>query len=355
VTAHRAPRIAAAIALVLAVGTQPLAAEVPCGALAPARREAVRRGTEHLKIFFEGEEKRAALGTDAVSIFLELGETAADEPIREAAFRAARRLAAPLLRSYATPGGLDARESLMGALWLLPDSRALHLSKEFSLRLLLSSVLSRVSGRDPDETYYGARVDPARLSALDGDALFNLLIDAYTVERARLACPELPAPAFGLGGVLRFAFARPYASFGASDDGRADDDFYLATHVAYVLSDYSRIRLDRADLGPVVSYLHAQVGHVLASRDTEAAAEIADVLRQTGETDADADVCRLTRLLLETQQPDGSWPRADPDDAYDVVHPTWVAVHALRERSFLPGGAWAERMRPLLAAPAKRR
>jgi hypothetical protein len=307
---------------------------------------------EYLKTFFEREENREALGTDAVSIFLELGETAADPDVRENALREARRLAAPLVRSYVKPGGLDARESLMGALSLLPDSGALHFSKEFSLRLF-SSVLSRVSGRDPDEAYYGERIDPARVPALDGDALFNLLIDAYTVERARLAFPELPAPALGFGTVLRFALARPYASFGASDDGRADDDFYLASHVGYVLSDYSRIRLDRADLGPIVPYLRAQVEHVLASRDTEAAAEIADVLRQTGETDADADVCRLTRLLLETQRPDGSWPRTDPDDAYDVVHPTWVAVHALRERTFLPGGAWAERMRALLAAPAR--
>jgi hypothetical protein len=303
-----------------------------------------------LKIFFEGEENRAALGTDAVSIFLELGETAVDHELARVAMKEARHLAAPLAARYSSPAGLDARESLMGALSLLPDSGSLHLSKKSSLHLF-SSVLSRVSGRDPDEAYYGARIDPGRLAALDGDTLFGLLIDAYTVERARLAFPELPAPAPGLGDVLRFAISKPHAALGPGDDGA--DDFYLATHVAYVLSDYSRFRLDPGLLGPIPAYLRAQVPAVLASRDAEAAAEIADVLRQTGETDADADVCRLSRLLLETQRPDGSWPRTDPDDAYDVVHPAWVAVHALRERSFLPGGAWADRTRALLAAPTR--
>jgi hypothetical protein len=351
VTVRRHARIAAAIAIALSLraGIVP-AAEIPCGALAPARREAVQRGTAYLKIFFEGEEKRAALGTDAVSIFLELGETAADPDVARRAMREARRLSASLARGYTKPGGLDAHESLMGALSLLPDSGPLHLSKKSSLSLL-SSVTARLAGRDPDEVYYGARIDASRLAALDGDALFDLLIAAYTVERARLAFPALPVPALGLGEVIRFALARPYASFGSGDDERAGDDFYLATHVAYVLSDYSRIRLSPASLGAILPYLRAQVPHVLAERDTEAGAEIADVLRQTGATDADADVCRLARLLLDTQRPDGSWPRADAEDAYDTVHPTWVGVHSLRERTFLPGGAWAERVRALLAAP----
>jgi hypothetical protein len=304
-----------------------------------------------LKIFFEGEEKRAALGSDAVSIFLELGETATDPRLGELALGEARRLAAPLARAYAKPGGLDARENLTGALSLLPDSRSLHLSKKSSLSLL-SSVLSRVSGRDPDEAYYGARFDAARLGALDGDTLFNLLVDAYTVERSRLAFPALPAPAVGLGDVLSFVRTHPFAALAAGD---GEDDFYLATHVAYVLSDYSRFRLSARDLGPVLPYLYAQVPGVLASRDTEAAAAIADVLRQTGAVDSDPDVCRLTRLLLGTQGPDGSWPRVDPDDAYDVVHPTWVAVHALRDRRFLPAGAWSARIRALLDRPAAAR
>jgi hypothetical protein len=209
VTVRRHARIAAAIAitLLLRAGIAP-AAEIPCGALAPARREAVRKGAAYLKNFFEGEKKRAALGTDAVSIFLELGETAADPDLARRAMREARRLAASLARDYTRAGGLDARESLMGALSLLPDASPLHLSKRSSLRLL-SSVRIQLENRAPDEAYYGARIDAARLDALDGDALFNLLIAAYTVERARAVFPGLPAPALGLGDVLRFVLARP--------------------------------------------------------------------------------------------------------------------------------------------------
>jgi hypothetical protein len=306
----------------------------------------------HLKIFFEGEENRAALGTDAVSIFLELGETALDPGLAQAAMKEARRLAAPLARAYAAPMGLDAHDSLMGALSLLPDSGPLHLSKDLSSSLL-SSVSARLAGRNLDEASYGALIDPSRLDALDADTLFNLLIDAYTLDRARLAFPSLPAPALGLGDVLRFAISKPHAALGPGDDGA--DDFYLATHAAYVLTDYSRFRLDPGLLGTIPAYLRAQVPAVLASRDVEAAAEIADVLRQAGTTDTDPDVCRVTRLLLETQRPDGSWLRTDPDDVYDRVHPTWVAVHALRARVFLPDGTWVARTRELLAPPAAAR
>lgn len=342
--------VRSAVALAVALhGRFAPSAEIPCGALALARREAVRKATENLEIFFEREENRKALGTDAVSIFLELGETAVDSELARVAMEEARRLAAPLARTYAGTGGLDARDNLVGALSLLPDSRPLHLSRNSSLRLL-SSVLSRLENREPDEAYYGARFDAARLGALDADTLFNLLVDSYTVERARVVFPGLPAPGVGLGDVLRFALARPLAGLSSGDDGA--DDFYLATHVAYVLSDYSRLRLRADDLGPVLAYLRAQVPRALASRDTEASAEIADVLRQTGADDSDPDVCRLTRLLLLTQRTDGSWPRTDPEDAYDVVHPTWVAVHGLRERFFLPGGAWALRVRALLGAAA---
>jgi hypothetical protein len=303
----------------------------------------------YLKIFFERDENRAALGTDAVSIFLELGETAVDSKVARVSMEEARRLAAPLAKSYVAPHGLEARDDLLGALALLPDARVLHLSRKISLSLS-SSVRSRLAGHESDETYYGSRFDAARLDALDADTLFDLLIDAYTVERASVAFPDLPAPSLGLVAVLRFALARPYASLGAGDYPRAEDDFYLATHVAYVLSDYSRARLRAGDLGPILPYLRVQVAPALVARDAEAAAELADVFRQLGAGDTDPDVCGLTRFLLAAQHADGSWTRPDAEDAYDAIHPTWVAVHGLRERRFRADGVWTRRVRALLDA-----
>ena len=342
----RPTRRAAALALLLAAAGASRAAEISCSALAPARRAAVLNGTEYLKRFFEREERRAALSTDAVSIFLELGETAADEEIRASALAEARRLAAPLARAYAAPGGIEAHENLLGALSLLPDSGVLHLSR----KSLLRAVSHRLAGPDPGTAYYGSAIDPARLDALDGDALYAVLISSYTVERARLAFPALPAARPDLGGVLRFVRSRPLAPLAAGDPG--SDDFYLATHVAYVLSDYSRFRLEPGDLGKILPYLRDQAPHALATSDAEAAAEIVDVLRQLGRTDADPDVCRLSHLLLAAQRPDGSWAAPDAEDAYDEVHPAWVAVQALRDRIFRPEGAWTRRVRVLLAAPA---
>jgi hypothetical protein len=258
----------------------------------------------------------------------------------------ARSLAARLARSFAAPGGLDDRGNLMGALSLLPDARSLSLSKN-SFPPLLSAVRTRLSGRDPDETYYGSLLFASRLDALDEDALFDVLIAAYTVERARVAFPELPAPVFSLRDVLRFAFARPFVGF-EDDDGRATDHFYLATHVAYVLSDYSRLRLAPEDLGSLLPWLDAQFSPALERRDVEAVAELVDVFRGLGATDADADVCRGTRLLLASQGADGSWKSEEPENAYDAIHPTWVAVHALRERTFLVETPWAWHVRALV-------
>ena len=335
VTARRRAPIAAAIAFAL-LSRNARAEDASCAALAPARREAVRRGAKYLKIFFESEENRAALGTDAVSIFLELGETAKGPKVGEPALAEARRLAAPLVRAYAKPGALDgpaAHDSLIGALSLLPDSRPLHLSKKSSLSLL-SSLLSRLEGRDPDETYYGERFDAARLGALDGDTLFNLLVDAYTVERARLAFPALPAPAVGLGDVLSFVRTHPSPPCPGRRRGRL-----LPRDARRVVCPTTRGSASRPGprAGPAVP--RAQVPAPRVARHG-AAAEIADVLRQTGAVDSDPDVCRLTRLLLATQggrivaagRPGHAVRRRAPD--------VGRRPRAARRR-FLPAGAWA--------------
>ena len=283
--------------------------EAPCGApdaLAAKRHEAVRRGMEHLKILCERKENGAVLGTNALSIFLEMGETSADPDLRRDALREARRVAKRLENRLLAPGGLDDRGNLTEALELLPDTNLLHLSKQN----LLAAVRNRIAGSDPDDLYFGSRIKPSRLAELSEDDLFDLLITAYTVERACVAFPELSRPAFGLAELLKFIFEKKLTGFlsDTSEDRQIfQDHAYLATHVAFVLNDYGRLRLSRAELGPILPWLLNQFEPVFAARDEELVAEIVDVLRSLGAADTDSMVCRGSTFLLERQRPDGSW------------------------------------------------
>ncbi len=321
----------------------------PVHSLGFVRRAAVRRGTDYLLGFFQEEAHETTLGADAVSIFLELGETTRDPVVHRKAMAEARRLALRLETRYLAPGALEARGTLHDALWLLAETRLLHLPEA----PLLRAIQQRLASFDADAAYFGG--NPSHLEALDEDAVYDLLIATYAVERARLVHPELPQPRFGLAQLLPYLFARNYVGFDADDPKTplASDHFYLATHVAYVLSDYSRLRLAPADLGPLLPWLKAQLPHALNAKDFDAAAELVDLFRGLGRGDQDPEVRAGTRLLLESQRPDGSWldaASAAEDDAYDQVHPTWVAVQALRDRRFLKGTPWAKYVHRLLGA-----
>ena len=85
--------------------------------------------------------------------------------------------------------------------------------------------------------------------------------------------------------------------------------------------------------------------------DLDGLSEAVDVLRGCGLTDGgDRLLCSATRVLLQLQQADGSWPHWELDvsrrgpcgeplltegkpSAYEQVHPTWVArpVFGLRQ------------------------
>jgi hypothetical protein len=323
----------------------------PCPAselesLRAAREEAVLRGMQWIDRYLRRPGSRSSLGIDAASLFVEIALTAASPRVAEPALALARREAKRLAKRYLRRGGIDSRDDFLGAIYLLPDSAILELPEAE----LLGRCIARFARFPSANELYD--YDLRKLDRIPEPDLFSLLVDAYTVDRANLTYPFLFRPSFGLREVLAFIAKKPLVPYD-KDRTRRHKVFhhhaYLATHVGFVLDDYSRLPLEEAHFRVAYAFLRDQALKVYEKRDLELIAEIADLWRSMGRTEGnDGFVCAATRLLLASQHRDGSfgawWKESD---GYGAIHYTWTAVDALRERFFLQGTAF-ERYREAL-------
>lgn len=354
------------LAVVLAFGavTHGMAAASPshrtcskrqCAKLAKRKEQAVLKGMAWMSRALESQNSLVNLGTDAASIF-EGGMTARSATVRNLANSLARYQASRLLPiSLKRP--IDDRWTLFEALWLLAEADNLRIPNEE----LLASASKQLAAYPTGNALYDVDVD--RLDAAPEGNVFGLLVDSWTLEKALLAFPKLPHPSYGLGDVLRFVLKRHYVGFDEDPDPKKtlfQDHAYLATHVVYVLSDFSRTKVSPRDLGPVYGYLRAQSAAVIRYGDPELIAEFVDVFRILGFDESnDPMICQGTRILLKRQHDDGSWGDTEADDAYDAIHPTWVIVDALRDRIFLDETPYSRFLKslgpftPALEAPAR--
>jgi len=296
--------------------------------------------------FLEGPENLRALGTDAAAIFLG-GRTARGATVRDLALPLARYEASRVVPRL-SESSLAKRSDLFDSLWLLSEAAVLQIP----LEPLLSRVKQRLRRLPTAEGLYGIDVD--HLDDASEEDVYEILIDSYVLDKAALVYPDLPLPTFRVGDALRFAFSRHFVGYdedASKGHTRFQDHAYLATHVAYVLSDFSRLRLSPEDLGPLYGYLRTQFEPALLSGDPELIAEFVDVFRTLGfDEQHDRMVCRGTRFLLAMQHADGSWGWGAADregDPYDAIHGTWVVVDALRERTLLEGTPYARFIKSL--------
>jgi hypothetical protein len=312
------------------------------------REQAVVQGTAWMAGFLEDPENLSGLGTDAAVIFL-AGQNARSATVRDLSLPLARYEAGRLL-PLLTASPLSSRSDLFEALWLLSESANLKLPAE----PLMTNVTQRLLRLPTPESIYA--IDLAHLDRIPEDDVYELLIDSYIADRAALAHPELPLTTFRLGKVLPFVLSRPYVRY---DDDHSEnhskfvDHAYLATHVAYVLSDYARLKLKPEDLGPLYGYLRGEFPSALRYGSLELIAEFVDVFRLLGFDDRDDMVCQGTRFVLERQLTDGGWGGSKDGKPYDQIHATWVSVDALRDRNFLEGTPYAQFIKSLgpLAKP----
>jgi hypothetical protein len=301
-----------------------------------ARERAVWRGIRWMQRFLRFRKHLDAIGSDAPCLFLELYETSPSARVRKAALAEARRLARRLLPTYL------ARRSLRGdrlyhAMGLLGFAAELRLGARGER--LAEKVTKALAGPAPEIVLLGEGA--ARPAHTTSDEKFDLLMGAYTLERARHAFPGRFVFRYGLHEVLAAIAGHAYVGYDADTTKhkqRYYDDAYLASHVAFVLTDYGRAALDLRLMPRSWEFLRRHLARFLRDEHIELAAETLDVARAAGlgERD-DPELCRAARFLLASQKRDGSWGEGfSAADPYDGLHETWTAVHALRSRIRAP-------------------
>ena len=313
----KAVLIAGALAVLMACATT---APAPAS-LRAERDRAVRAGLRWLDAYLADEAHAEWLGIDAVAIFADFAASAADEAAAACAAAAARRQARDLAAYFLAAEDLPNGEAL-DLLLLLSLADELDLDPA-PLRAKAAAAIARLPS--PDAVYDL----PGDVADLDEVDLLDLLLSVYAVERAAAAGYDFGVR-YGLADLLPEIRRRPLPTGG--EEFR--DVVYRETHVAYVLSDYGRLRLREADAPSTFGYLRSVLPSVLAAGDLELVAEITDVLRSLCEDETTDPAIRAgTLLILSTQHPDGHWGpgRAEPDP-YFAVHPTWCAVMALQAR-----------------------
>ena len=313
------------------------------------REEAVVQGIAWMAAFLESPDNLRGLGTDAPAIFL-AGQDARSATVRNLALPLARYEAGRVLRLISN-SELSSRTDVFEALWLLSESATLQLPTE----PLLTHVSERLLRLPTPESVYA--IDLAHLDRVPDNDVFELLIDSYVADKAALAHPELPLTTFRLGKVLPFVLSRHFVRYEDDHSERHEtfaDHAYLATHAAFVLSDYARLKLSPEDLGPLYGYMRSEFPSALRYGSLELIAEFVNVFRILGFDDRDDMVCQGTRFILDRQLQNGGWGGWEDGNAYDQIHATWVAVDALRDRNFPEGSPYAtfiKSLGPLTKAP----
>jgi len=300
-----------------------------------ARRDrAVLRGMNWMETFLARDKNFDDVGLDSVYIFLEIAASSRNAEIRAKALTVARRYATRVAKRLVEAEAPLDNWDLLDLVDLLAEAESLGLDAEL-LR----------DRADESLAYYHSFQDFTNVAFNDlahasEDDVFDSMMGIYSLAKAEAVCGEEYAVEPGLADVLVFIKKRQFVS--AADDTSEDKDLfqdhaYLATHVAYILSNYGRLRLRRADAPWLHRYLRANFAAVLADKDIELVAEFIDIFRSLGCGEADDDDVRAgAEFLLATRNDDGSWgPWRDEEDAYDAIHYTWCAISGLRERVFL--------------------
>ncbi len=350
-------RFAVVAAVILLTGSC-VAARVPqegaAPSLRPERDRAVRAGLIWLDSYLADDDNIAALGVDAVAIFADYAATSVDEVSRRFALSAARRQARNQAKHLLEREPIETAE--------IPDL-ILLLTQMRDLGLDVTAVRESVSRQiralpAPDLVYGLASLDPADLDRLDEARIFSLLLEVYAVERAAALGDDFGIR-FGLEELLPVILRRDLIERAEDPDPTGElfrEHVYRATHVAYVLNDYGRLRQREEDAPGVFRYLRRVFPDVLAARDVELVAEIADVFRSLGHDETSSDLMRQGAVfLLGAQNEDGSWgPGRDHEDSYLGAHHTWCAIMALGERRLRTDTPYERRLRGVLDERADR-
>ena len=308
------------------------------------RDQAVIRGLRWIARELEPDSNLKETGSDAVSLFLENEATATNPEIKKFAGETANKLAARLVnmfQKHTVPlHGYDFTDYLE------------FISRKDQLNVDLSSMVRRA--RDSYQRYetaddlYGTRT--SSLESATEDRIYDLMMSAFCVERGNLVYENQFKVEFRLEHIFEYIWSRPFESHSGSSPALAEDHYYLATHIAFILNDYSRLPLCEDDVPWLYEYLRQDFDYLIHTNDIELVGEFVDIFRNLGYTEFnDTMVRKGTEFLLDTQNPDGSWGQfEEDDDAYDRIHYTWCACGGLRVRTLQNGTKYHAFIKKLL-------
>jgi len=198
---------------------------------------------------------------------------------------------------------------------------------------------------------YGTPVD--HLGQADWKVVYETLLYAYFLEKIDVKLPGVFKADYRLADIFRFLKSKDYIDFKddtAEDKKQAVDDAFLITHIAYMLSNYSQLRLREKDAPWLYDYLRRNFNDILAMGHTDLIGECVDIFRSLGYTEDNCEIVRKgTVYLLERQNAEGAWgtSREQVGSAYDLMHPTSCAIWAMRTRTFVAGTKYEKRIRRL--------
>jgi hypothetical protein len=142
---------------------------------------------------------------------------------------------------------------------------------------------------------------------------------------------------------------RPYRGREMDENEDFYDSVYAVTHIVYTLNDYSVYRLKPSWLPQEFEFLKASLEDAIATDDPEMLGEIVDSLQAFGLKETHPLIRRGIDFLLSSQNADGSWGHADPEeDIYAYYHSTWTAIDGLRQYPLRLHGLSFPDIKPLL-------
>lgn len=365
-----------------------------------SRLKSVKKGLRWLRDFLRKDHYKALfeIGDDAPSVFFEIWYTSADSRIRAESKGYAREFMTKLEKRLLKGDEPPDREKFFSLMFL---ARIRHEMDDIKKLEVLLEAADRgwiaYNFKNTDRLFDVALIN---IDNVGTDPWLLLLMRILIMEYNGLLFPKRYPLQWGMKEALIALRSLPLDGPGAPDFHHS---FYLATHIVYALGAYQAIKTAEADCPWLFKYLRVSMRYwmkeswkhfkverrnkaraaLIASEennndnvdsnsnnnnivdhnedddfvfvDIDGVSEVVDVLRGCGLTDAsDRLVCEGSKFLMATQLRAGNWPYWNASDgksskktadSYDFLHPTWVAVQALRDRDFKLDRPAAEKWR----------
>jgi hypothetical protein len=345
--------VSLSLSLVLLLVPESLWADLPGGKTPPKgkdlvellqkRDQAAIKGLRWMDAFLGRDDHFQAMPFEAYHFFYVCAATSTDPLFRRLAQKAADRYAGRLKNHCRNLPDPMKHYDFLQLLEFL-SKRGIHSRQEVAL--LNKALKNYALYRGAADLY---RTPIGNLQEADWKGVYETLIYAYFLEKADLAFPGRFPVDYRLADILLFLKNKPYVHF--ADDSSADkkkaiEDAFMITHIAYILSNFSELRLCEQDAPWLYDYLRANFDAILAIGHLDLIGECVDVFRSLGYTEADCEIVRKgTAYLIARQNADGSWGNhAKGQSVYDKMHPTSCAVWALRPRRFLKDTNYEKRI-----------